>query len=542
MSGEVGESQSTARTVLQRTASGRERTLPALPPGWVWTTMGEIAGVFRGASPRPKGDPRYFGGSIPWIMISDVTKQPGKYLFSTREGVTEAGAALSRRLPAGSLILSNSGTICVPKILRVEGCIHDGFVAFDGLQEAVDLDYTYWWFEYVRPRMIEENRQGMTQVNLNTDIVREIHFPLAPREEQHRIVDEIEKQITRLDAATTALKRVQANLKRYRASVLKAACEGRLVPTEAELARKEGRDYEPADQLLQRILRERRARWEADTLAKMIASGKPPKDDRWKQGYKDPAAPEMSELHSLPEGWAWTSLDQLALVQGGVTKGQKRKPDDALRAVAYLRVANVQRGYLKLEEVKEIEATEPEILELALRRGDVLLNEGGDRDKLGRGWIWEEQLPLCIHQNHVFRARPIQPYVDPIFLASYTNSFGQQYFFDEGKHTTNLASLSMTKLKALPVPLPPSSEQTRIVERLSAALTDLDRQERQIPLGLLRSDSLRRSILSSAFSGTLTERDPNDEPASDLLKRIHAERGAERSGFRSRRKEEPAYA
>ena len=121
-----------------------------------------------------------------------------------------------------------------------------------------------------------------------------MHFVLAPRREQDRIVAEIEKQFSRLDAATAALKRVQANLKRYRASVLKAACEGRLVPTEAELARKEGRDYEPADKLLERILRERRARWEADTLAKMIASGKPPKDGHWKQKYKEPVAPHMT--------------------------------------------------------------------------------------------------------------------------------------------------------------------------------------------------------------------------------------------------------
>jgi hypothetical protein len=102
---------------------------------------------------------------------------------------------------------------------------------------------------------------------------------------------------------TAALKRVQANLKRYRASVLKAAREGRLVPTEAELARKEGRDYEPADKLLQRILRERRARWEADTLAKMQASGKSPKDNNWKQKYKEPPAPtHPTSQHSRKAG------------------------------------------------------------------------------------------------------------------------------------------------------------------------------------------------------------------------------------------------
>src|SRR5579871_5009332 len=118
----------------------RERNLWQLPAGWNWTTVGEMTEVIRGASPRPKGDPRYFGGDIPWIMIADVTRQPGKYLYRTREGVTKAGSELSRLISAGELILSNSGTVCVPKILKVDGCIHDGFVAFPTLKEKVDLD------------------------------------------------------------------------------------------------------------------------------------------------------------------------------------------------------------------------------------------------------------------------------------------------------------------------------------------------------------------------------------------------------------------
>ncbi len=149
-------------------------------------------------------------------------------------------------------------------------------------------------------QQFKELTKGTTRPRVNLHHVRAIKVPLLPSGEQSLIVLEIEKQFTRLDAATVALKRVQANLKRYRASVLKAACEGRLVPTEAELARKEGRDYEPADKLLQRILRERRARWETDTFAKMRSSGKPPKDDHWKLKYKEPSTPDLSNLPSLP--------------------------------------------------------------------------------------------------------------------------------------------------------------------------------------------------------------------------------------------------
>ena len=145
---------------------------------------------------------------------------------------------------------------------------------------------------------------------------------------------EIEKQFTRLDASVVALKRVQVNLKRYRASLLKAACEGTLVPTEAELAQSEGRDYEPADRLLERILSKRRARWDSQENRR----GK----------YKEPVAPDTSDLPELPEGWVWATVAQVAQIQGGIQKQPKRS---SRRQPVSLpeRVANVLRGSLDLE-------------------------------------------------------------------------------------------------------------------------------------------------------------------------------------------------
>src|SRR5262249_38956345 len=138
--------------------------------------------------------------------------------------------------------------------------------------------------------------------------------------EQDRIVAEIEKELTRLDDAVAALKRARANLKRYRTSVLKAACEGRLVPTEAELARKEGRDYEPASELLKFILAQRCAKWEAAQLQKLVAAGKQPNNDEWKNKYKEPEPPDVADITRIPEGWAVTSMDQLTT---SITSGSR---------------------------------------------------------------------------------------------------------------------------------------------------------------------------------------------------------------------------
>src|SRR5262249_34368912 len=151
-----------------------------LPSKWQWSKLGDVLSVVRGASPRPKGDPCYFGGTIPWIMIADVTKAQGKFLNGTRETVTEAGAEKIRHLPEGALIVSNSGTICVPKILGVSGCIHDGFVTFPDLPAEIDRDYLYHFFNRIRPEVVKKFRQGMTQVNLNTDIIRDFDLPIPP--------------------------------------------------------------------------------------------------------------------------------------------------------------------------------------------------------------------------------------------------------------------------------------------------------------------------------------------------------------------------
>jgi type I restriction enzyme S subunit len=130
------------------------------------------------------------------------------------------------------------------------GCIHDGFVAFQDVPDSLNQVFLFEYFNWIRLRVINENRQGMTQVNLNTEIVRNFEIPIPPTLEQQRIVETLDAALTKLDAAVAALERVRANLKRYRASVLKAAVKGRLISTEAELARKEGRDFEPASVLL----------------------------------------------------------------------------------------------------------------------------------------------------------------------------------------------------------------------------------------------------------------------------------------------------
>ena len=454
--------------------------LQQVPEGWQRVRLGDEIEVIRGASPRPKADPRYFGGKIPWIMISDVTKANGKFISNTRDHVTEEGAKKSRYLKAGTLILSNSGTVCVPKILAADGCIHDGFVGFPKLPERFDILYLYYFFEFIRPRIIDSHRQGITQVNLNTSIVKDIRIPIPPPEQQKQIVAEIEKQFSRLDEAVANLKRVKANLKRYKAAVLKAAVEGKLT----EEWRKAYPDIEPASELLKRILAQRRAKWNG------------------KGTYKEPAPPDTGNLSALPTGWCWVRLEQLGFIFGGFTKNPQRTK--LPRKLPYIRVANVYANELRLNEIEEIGVEEDELDKLLLHPGDLLVVEGnGSKDQIGRLAIWDGSISPCVHQNHIIKVRLLNIELGKWILFWLLSLPGRNFVEEVASSTSGLYTLSVNKVASLPILLPPFAEQQFIVEEVERRLSVNEEMTIQLEANLKRVDRLRQSILQRAFNGNL---------------------------------------
>lgn len=169
-----------------------------------------------------------------------------------------------------------------------------------------------------------------------------------------------------------------------------------------------------------------------------------------------------------PQSWSDEPLSSCAFVQTGIAKNAKNyQPDDL--EVPYLRVANVQDGHLDLTEMKTIRASAADVEATLLREGDVVLTEGGDFDKLGRGFLWEGQLPQCVHQNHVFAVRTQRDRLDPRFFAYLAQSpYGKAYFLSVAHKTTNLACINTTKLRAFPVLLPDPAEQREVAAHLAA--------------------------------------------------------------------------
>ena len=169
----------------------------------------------------------------------------------------------------------------------------------------------------------------------------------------------------------------------------------------------------------------------------------------------------------LPNGWEKARLDSVSEIRTGIAKNQNIQNDFV--EVPYLRVANVQDGYLDLTEIKTIRVSKARQDRYKLEKGDVLLTEGGDFDKLGRGAVWNGEINHCVHQNHVFAVRVNPQRLLPEFLSALTGSpYGKKYFLSCSKQSTNLASINTTQLKAFPALIPPLLEQQAIVELLSA--------------------------------------------------------------------------
>lgn len=501
-----------------------------LPKGWAPATLQDVAIWSSGGTPS-RSNPGHFSGSIPWLKTGELGP---RFIYETEEHISDkaVGASSAKVFPKGSVAIAMYGaTIGKTSILGIDAATNQACAV--GIPDATSSEYLYYFLVSQEKGFVDAGKGG-AQPNISQGIVKAWPIFLPPRAEQIRIVAKLEELLSDLDAGVTELKAAQKKLVQYRQSLLKASVEGALTADWRSM-------HKPAEtgaQLLERILQVRRARWEAKQLTKFKEQGKvPPKD--WQKKYPEPVQPDTTDLPELPQGWVWATLDMLGEIASGVAKGSKVGAGIEVREVPYLRVANVQRGFLDLSEVKTILATERDIADLTLQPGDILFNEGGDRDKLGRGWVWRDEVENCIHQNHVFRMRPYLQVVLPELISHHGNTFGKTWFQSAGKQTTNLASINMTVLRTFPVPLGPAVEQRELLNQLDVHIEQLDRQEKAVELGLKQSTAQRQNILRAAFAGELIPQDPNDEPASVLLERIRADRAEREKQPKVRKTKQP---
>lgn len=520
----------------------------SLPSGWESVTLGDVT-VPKVDQGQPSHD------LVPYIDISSIDRHC-KTIGDLR--TVDAASAPTRArqwVKSGDVLVSMTrpnlnAVALVPEHL-------DGSVASTGFDVLRTIEvHPEWVFNRVRSHTfiadVCEDLQGVVYPAIRPHDVREHELPLPPLPEQHRIVEAIESYLTRLDAALATLKRVQQNLKRYRASVLKAAVEGRLVPTEAEMAKQEGREYEPASVLLERILVERRERWIEDAAEKGRATaeekakkvGKPwTKQDNAEaleaerakaaKKYKEPVTPDTTDLPELPEGWIWATAEALSDETRSITYGVVKLGPVTSGGVPTLRSSNVRHLRLDLDYVKPISKRISDGYQRTVLQGDEVLVTV--RGTLG-GVV---ATPTACVGFNISREVAMIALVEPrltSLVATFIASDGLQNWIM--RHTRGIAytGINIGTLKQLPIPIPPLAEQPRIVEAVEQHISVAGATEASAIANVRRCQSLRQSILKWAFEGRLVDQDPNDEPASILLERIKAEREAKTSTKKSSRR------
>lgn len=200
-----------------------------------------------------------------------------------------------------------------------------------------------------------------------------------------------------------------------------------------------------------------------------------------------------------PKNFEVAKLKEVSQIVSGVTKGRKLVGKTTV-FVPYLRVANVQDGYLDLNEVKEIEVLPSDVEKYALQEGDVLLTEGGDPDKLGRGAVWNGQVQTCIHQNHIFRVRVNREYLVPEYLSMLTGStYGKRYFLKSAKQTTGIASINSTQLKNFPALIAPLDLQLKFAE----IINQIEKTKQSQQQSSQEINNLFNTLMQKAFTGEL---------------------------------------
>ncbi len=478
-----------------------------LPRGWAWATLGDIC--LPVAKVSPKENP---AEPFTYLDIASIDNTMYRVVLPKFYLGRDAPSRARQKVRAGNTLFSTVRTYL--KNVAMVPPEFDGQVASTGfcvLNPSNEIDPKFVFYHVVSDEFVSTLnplQRGTSYPAVRDDDVLSQRLILAPLPEQCRIVAEIEKQFTRLDASVAALLRARANLKRYRASVLRAACSGELVATEAELARAEDREYEPASVLLERILAERRAHWEAQ--------------EKRRGKYKEPAAPDVSDLPTLPEGWAWATSSQVAMSMLGKMLDKKRTNGKQL---PYLRNLNVRWDAFDLTDLATMPFVEEELDRYGLLPGDVLVAEGGEP---GRAAVWRGDERPIKYQKALHRVR-VSNGVLPKWLVFQLWASAQAGTLERYFTGSTIRHFTGQSFERFAVPLPPLAEQHRIVAEVERRLSVIQQAETAVEASLRRAERLRQSILKRAFCGELAPQDPDDEPASVLLERIRAQREAERA-------------
>lgn len=504
----------------------------AFPCSWVCTTIGQIADVIGGGTPTTT-DPNNFGSSIPWITPADMSKHTGKIIERGARSLSEQGLEGSgaRMLPKGTVLFSSRAPIGYVAIASQPLTTNQGFKSFVPAK-GISSDYLYYWLTSAKS-LAEELASGTTFLEISGAKAALIPFPVAPIAEQTRIVEKLEELFSDLDAGVTELKAAQKKLAQYRQSLLKAAVEGSLT---AEW-RTKNKPKETGAQLLERILKERRTRWEEKQLARFKEQGKtPPKG--WQDKYPEPVQLDTTNLPELPEGWVWASVDQCSLDETAITDGpfgsNLKSEHYQEHGPRVIRLQNIGDGVFVDVSAHISKEHYSNLLKHSVSKDDLVVAMLGE--VLPRACIIPDGVAPAIVKADCARIRVNQKLMLPIIMMAYLNSPPTRERVVSLVKGIGRPRINLGHIRSIAVPICSQAEQHELKKVLIESNEAIESQFEAIALSLKQAAAQRKNILKSAFSGQLVAQDPNDEPASLLLERIRAERQKQASTLTRGRK------
>lgn len=475
-----------------------------LPPGWVRVSVDELSelveyGTSEKTNEGPDGVPVLRMGNI---VEGVIIPEPLKYLpgdhFEFPRLLLRSGDILFNRTNSPELVGKSAVYHGAP-----ENCSFASYLIRLRLTSACVPDYLSYFINSPFGRLWVNDvvSQQVGQANVNGSKLRALRFPLPPIIEQARIVAAIEQHLSDIDAGVAALERALANLKRYRASVLKAACEGKLVPTEAELARKGNRPYEHASALLGRILREHNS---------------------------DAIASSLFTSLSLPPGWAATTLGSLLrepLRNGHSAPAASQNQTDGVRTFT---LTAVTLGAFTEGNTKVTTADRSRVSDLWVQPDDIFVQRSNTPELVGTSRRYDGPAGFAIFPDLLIRVRVIGALCLPRYVELFLRSPRTRSYFRSRAQgiAGSMPKIDQGTLASCPISLPPLAEQHRIVAEVDRLLSTADETEQALRAQLARAARLRQAVLKKAFEGKLVPQDPNDEPATLLLERLRAEKAA----------------
>jgi type I restriction enzyme S subunit len=481
----------------------------------------ELADVCSKVTDGTHKTPDYQQDGVRFISIKNIKPfQPIDWSAYERFISEDEHRELIRRCKPeyGDILFPRIGTLGYAKRIdfREEVSIFVGLGLAKPIRELVLPEYLEYWLNHPAiDKLSRERANGSGRLTLPLEESKKLPVPMAPLAEQARITERLDELLSDLDAGISELKAAQRKLAQYRQSLLKAAVDGTLT---ADWRAAQGKPKETGAELLQRILKERRARWEQKQLAKFAEQGKsPPKG--WQAKYLEPAAPDFSKLPSPPDGWTWATVEQLAELASGHTPKDAGLFADRNGDVPWFKVGDMNTaGNEEKLLVSSVKFTKEHAKELGLK---VVPADTIVFPKRGGAIATNKKRRLSASAAYDLNMMGL---VSAPSAADWLWAWFQGVDLAKLSDGSNIPQINNPDIAPLTLPIPPASEQKEILEQLAQALDNASTQEEAIAKMLQQSAAQRKNLLKAAFSGQLVPQDPNDEPTSVLLARIRAER------------------